>query len=373
LIFICYWYCANPSERYNVNTDYNKRRVLRFRSFLAVAAMALSGCTPAPTVPKVDPLISVRLGQVQSADSAQNVDGAGTLALRLETPLGFTSTGRIARILVQEGDVVQRGQLLAVLDTTSVEADLSAATAEAVRAEAELKRSTTLLKDGWVTQPRVDSARASAEAARAAVRARRFANDTAKIVAPNSGIILARSAEPSQVVSAGTPVVVIGEASGGFVLRVALSDRDVARVTRGAPASVQFEGLGPEVFKGQVIEVGGRAESGTGAFEIEIAVPRDARLRSGLIGTAVISAAPPQVTAKRVIVPPTALLAPRAGGALVYVVGDDNRARLRTVTIGDARDEGVVVTGGIAAGEWVAVAALDRLRDGQQVVPVKTR
>jgi RND family efflux transporter MFP subunit len=356
-----------------VNTDYNMGRVVRFLVFAAFAAMALSGCASAPSVPKADPLISVRLGQVQLADAAQSVGGAGTLALRLETPLGFTSAGRIARILVQEGDVVQRGQLLAVLDMTSVEADLSAATAEAVRAEAELKRSTVLLKDGWVTQPRVDSARAAAEAARAAVRARRFASETAKIVAPNSGIILARSAEPSQVVNAGTPVVVIGEASGGFVLRVALSDRDIARIARGTPASVQFEGLGPEVFKGQVIEVGGRAGSGTGAFEVEIAVPRDTRLRSGLIGTAVISASPPQTASKAVVVPPTALFAPRAGGALVYVVGDDNRARLRTVTVDDARDEGVVVTGGISAGEWVAVAALDRLQDGQQVSPVKTR
>lgn len=346
---------------------------MRLRFFSALAVIALSGCTTAPSAPKADPLISVRLSQVQSADTAQSIAGAGTLALRLETPLGFTSPGRIARILVQEGDVVQRGQLLAVLDTTSVEADLSAATAEAVRADAELKRSIILLKDGWVTQPRVDSARAAAEAARAAVRARRFASDTAKIVAPNSGVILARSAEPSQVVDAGTPVVVIGDASGGFVLRVALSDRDVSRITRGTSASVQFEGLGPEVFKGQVIEVGGRAGSGTGAFEIEIAVPRDARLRSGLIGTAIVNAAPAKVASKAVVVPPTALFAPRAGGALVYVVGDDRRARLRTVTIDDARDEGVIVTGGIAPGEWVAVAALDRLRDGQQVVPVKTR
>lgn len=346
---------------------------MRFQLLAVFVAMALSGCTTAPSVPKADPLISVRLGQVQTADAAQSVAGAGTLALRLETPLGFTSAGRIARILVQEGDVVERGQLLAVLDTTSVEADLSAATAEAVRAEAELKRSTMLFKDGWVTQPRVDSARAAAESARAAVRARGFARDTAKIVAPSSGIILARAAEPSQIVNAGTPVVVIGETGGGFVLRIALGDRDVARVSPGAPASVQFEGLGPEVFRGQVIEVGGRAGSGTGAFGIEIALPRDLRLRSGLIGTAIVTAAPLQGAAKRVIVPPTALLSPRAGGAVVYVVGDDNRARLRTVTIDDTRDEGAVVTGGILAGEWVAMAALDRLRDGQLVTPVKPR
>jgi RND family efflux transporter MFP subunit len=346
---------------------------VRFSSFAGLGVLALAACTSAPPAPKADPLISVRLGQVQSADSAQSVGGAGTLALRLETPLGFTSPGRIAKILVQEGDVVRRGQLLALLDVTAIEADLSAATAEQIRAEAELKRSATLLKDGWVTQPRVDSARAAAEAARAAVRARRFASDTARIVAPTNGIVLARSAEPSQVVNAGTPVVVLGEASGGFVLRVALSDRDITRVARGAPASVVFEGLGQEQFKGQVIEVGGRAGAGTGAFEVEVAVPRDPRLRSGLIGSAVISAAQGQNTTPNLIVPPTALFSPRAGGALVYVVGDDNRARLRPIKIDEARDGGVTVTSGVSAGEWVAVAAIDRLRDGQQVVPVKAR
>ncbi len=357
-----------------MNSDNNRGQAVRLWLFSAVAAMGLSACTNAPSTSRsADPLISVRLGQVQAAEAGRSVAGAGTLALRFETPLGFTSAGRIARILVQEGDIVQRGQLLALLDTTSVEADLSAANAEAERAEAELKRSTILLRDGWVTQPRVDSARAAAEAARAAVRARRFATETARIVAPSSGVILARSAEPSQIVDAGTPVVTIGEASGGFVLRVALGDRDVARVTRGAPASVQFEGLGPDVFKGQVIEVGGRAGSGTGAFEIEIALPRDPRLRSGLIGTAIINTAPSQTAAKRLIVPPAALFSPRAGGALVYVVGDDDRARLRSVTIEDMRDGGVAVTGGVSAGEWVAVAALDRLSDGQRVAPVKTR
>jgi multidrug efflux pump subunit AcrA (membrane-fusion protein) len=158
--------------------------------------------------------------------------------------------------------------------------------AEQVRADAELKRSSILLKDGWVTQPRVDSARAAADAARATVKARRFATDTARILAPSSGVVLARAAEPSQVVDAGTPVVVLGEQSGGFVLRVPLNDRDTAHVAKGAPATILFEGIGQDVFRGQIIEVGGRAQPGTGAFEIEIAVPRDPRLRSGLIGTA---------------------------------------------------------------------------------------
>ncbi len=344
-------------------------RLLRL-SLVASLSFALAACSAKPPETKPDPLVEVRLGQVQSAESSQSISAAGTLALRLETQLGFTSAGRIANIYVQEGDSVRRGQILATLDATAIDANLASAVAEQVRADAELKRSAILLKDGWVTQPRVDSARAAADAASATVRARRFATDTARIVAPSGGVVLARAAEPSQVVDAGTPVVVLGEQSGGFVLRVPLNDRDTARVTRGAPATIIFEGVGEDVFRGQIIEVGGRAQAGTGAFEVEIAVPRDSRLRSGLIGTATIASAGPTV-ARQLIVPPAAIFAPRAGTALVYVVGGDNRARLRKLTIGETTNSGVVVTGGIAPGEWVAVSAIDRLSDGKLIAPTK--
>jgi RND family efflux transporter MFP subunit len=344
-------------------------RLLRFSMTVALL-IGLAGCSAKPLATKADPPIEVRLGQVQSAESSQSISAAGTLALRLETPLGFTSSGRIANIYVQEGDSVRRGQVLATLDTTAIDANLASAVAEQVRADAELKRSAILLKDGWVTQPRVDSARAAADAASATVRARKFATDTARITAPSNGVVLARSVEPSQIVDAGTPVVVLGEQSGGFVLRVPLNDRDTARVMKGAPATILFEGIGQDVFRGQIIEVGGRAQAGTGAFEIEIAVPRDPRLRSGLIGTASIASAGP-AAARQPLVPPTAIFAPRAGSALVYVVGADNRARLRKLSIGEATNNGVVVTGGISPGEWVAVSAIDRLTDGKLIAPTK--
>lgn len=298
------------------------------------------------------------------------MNGAGSVAFRIETPLGFTTGGRVARLNVQEGDQVKAGQLLAALDPAPLDANLASARAEQLRADAELRRSESLLKQGWVTQIRVDNARASARVAAANVRAADFQTATARIVAPSSGEVLARVAEPGQVIAAGAPALVLGEARGGLVMRVALSDHELARISRGAPAQVSIGAMGSEPLAGTVIELGGRAERATGAYLAEIAIPASPGLRSGMIGSARIAASPDARSAS-LTVSPSALFAARAGEAFVYVIGKDRRARLRKVSIAEAGDGGVVVSAGLSPGEWVAVAAIDRLRDGMRVAPVR--
>lgn len=339
------------------------------RSLLAPFVLLVAACSnAAPPPPPAQPL-AVRVAQVGAAQLADTVETAGTVALREETVLAFTSGGRIARILVNEGDSVRRGQLLATLDVTPLTAGLDAARAEQVRARAELKRLEPLMAKGWITRPRYEAALAAAQSADAAVKAQRFALDTARIVASGDGVVLARPAEPGQIVAEGMPVLIVGKAASGFVLRAPLSDREAVRLTRGAPARVVLEALDGQPLTGSVLELGGRADRATGTFQVEIALAPDPRLRSGLIGRASITANPAAQAAPRLLVPPLAIFGARAGEGFVYVLDNQNRVRLRKVRLGQAEDGGVLVLGGLAPGEWVAVAALDRLRDGMTVRP----
>jgi hypothetical protein len=68
-------------------------------------------------------------------------------------------------------------------------------------------------------------------------------------------------------------------------------------------------------------------------------------------------------------VPPLAVFGARAGEGFVYVLDNQDRVRLRKVQLGQVEDGGVLVLSGLASGEWVAVAALDRLQDGLQIRP----
>ncbi len=338
--------------------------------YLVLAALALSGCTGAePKAPLAAKPLSVRIATVGAVDAAAEIQVVGTALWRVETPLGFTSAGQIVRITVNEGDRVRRGQLLAVLDTTPVQAELVAAEAEARRAASEAARLSVLFRQGWVTKARLEAAQAGAQSSAAAVKARRFALDTARIVAPSDGVVLARSAEPTQVVAAGMPVITLGEARAGFVFRAPLNDRLAAAVALGSPASVIFQALSGEAVQGRVQEVGGKANRATGTFDIEIALPSDVRIRSGMIGTARLMSAQGGATRKPQV-PPAAIIAPRAGEALVYVLDAQNVVRLRKVRIGEATDSGVDVISGVGPGDRVALSGFDRLKDGTTVIPV---
>jgi RND family efflux transporter MFP subunit len=334
-----------------------------------LATCLLAACGQQPAAPPAAAPPQVRVAQINGVAVPVTINATGTVGWRRETTLGFTSAGRIAAMRVDEGDSVRPGQLLAALDATTVAASVSAARAERDRAAAEYTRSAKLLEQGWVTRPRVDNARATLAAAEANVRSAGFQSRNAAIVSPGAGVVLARLTDAGQVVAAGTPVLVVGEAGGGRVIRLPLADRDAARLRIGAPATIRLAALDSELT-GSVIEIGGRAQQATGTFLIEIALPDDARLRAGQIGTVSITASGPG--AMNLAVPPAAVFAPRAGQAFVFVVDPNaKRVKLRRVSIGEASDSAIRVTGGLRPGEWVATSRLDRLADNMAIEPLR--
>ena len=339
------------------------RRVLGIVLICLLAACGQQQATLAPAVPQV------RIAQIGGAATLDTITATGTVAWRRETSFGFTSTGRIAMIAVNEGDSVRPGQILAALDLTTVAASVSSARAERNRAAAEYDRSAKLLKQGWVTRPRVDNARATLAAAEANVRSAEFQSRNATIVSPGAGVVLARLADAGQVVAAGTPALIVGEASGGRVLRISLADRDAARLRVGAPATVQLSTFERELT-GTVIEIGGKADKATGTFIVEIGLPDDPRLRAGQIGT--VSIVANQTNTPSLLVPPAAIFAPRAGQAFVYVADlATKRVELRRISIGETSDSAIRVMGGLEPGEWVATSRIDRLADGMAIVPLQ--
>lgn len=336
-------------------------------SAIFFSTLALVGCgSPSDAPPPAKALPTVRVALVGTTAASPMMQAIGTAVWRQETPLAFTSDGQISRILVNEGDYVRRGQLLATLDTTPIAAELSVAQAEARRSQSELARLAHLQRNGWVTKQRLETAQAASEVSAAQVRARRFAVQTAQVIAPSSGVVLARLAEPTQVIAKGSPVLVIGETDGGYVIRLPVNDRVAASLTMGEPALVRFEALGSTPLQGRIVEIGGRARQTTGTFDVEISLPNAPGLRSGMIGTANLAIAPRGAT-PAITLPAIAILAPRAGEGLVYVVDAGGTARLRQVTLGTTSDAGVEVLSGVKTGERIALSGFDKIRDGMRV------
>lgn len=341
-----------------------------WRLMVVSAALALlAGCGAArPQAPKETPPVPVALATVRAAPSTESIGSTGTVRYRNEIALGFTTAGKIARLPVQEGDRVRAGQLLAQLDTTTVNADSKSARAELERANAQLKRLTELSAKGWITKPQLEQAQATQRAAAARVEATGFAAGTATIIAPSAGTVLQRIGAPGQVVPAGNPVLVLGEQAGGLVIRVPLSDGDLSRLRLGMPASIIFAALGTEPVAGRISEIGGRADTQSGTFGVQVSLAADPRLMSGQIGEVRFTV--PSVQGKAsLVIPATALFDVRVGEGFVYVVDENMRAHARRVTIGRLDDRTVEIRTGLTPGERIVARGHERLVENGRVAP----
>ncbi len=300
---------------------------------------------------------------------------SGTVRARREGAVGFSVPGVIASIAVNEGDRVRRGQVLAALDTREVSAGVGAAQAEVARAEAELARTRDLFGKGWVPKARLDSAEAAAAAARAQRESRGYALRYARITAPSDGVVLARLAEPGQIVGAGAPVLNVSQTGGGYVLQVALTDRQVVGLRAGQGVPVQIPALGDAPVIARVVQIAGRADDRTGTFRADLSLPGNAALRSGMIGEARLPASGAggggdTASGAALAVPASAVWQARADQGFVFVVDDKARARAQRVTLGRVTDRDVAVLDGLTAGQRVIVGGLSQVREGFLVKPV---
>ena len=331
----------------------------------------LTGCSSSESKSRPDPdePIPAAVSVVQPSGENEILTAAGTVRLRRETALGFTTPGKVASVRYEEGDRVKRGALLAALDSSTVAADLSAARAERDRAAAEYARVEKLYKDGWVTKSRLEQAEAAARAARAQVESAGFASRTSLIHAPSNGILLTRNIDAGQIVAAGETALVLGEIDKGYVLRVPMTDRDASRLRVGMPAVVRVGGADTDPIRAVVSEKDGRADQRTGAFEVSFSLPASDRLRSGQLGS--VEVAVSRDRSDSFAVPANAIFGVRAGEGLVYIVDDKNRVKQRNVQIGKLNDKSLEILAGLSEGDVIVTRGIEKLRDGDVIKPIR--
>jgi membrane fusion protein (multidrug efflux system) len=344
----------------------------RTKISILTGLILLAGCSvgePNEKPESTDP-IPAYVTTVQPASDSETLNAAGTVRLRRETSLGFTTGGKVASIRYEEGDRVKRGAILAALDNSTVAADLSAARAERDRAEAEYDRIETLFKDGWVSKSRLEQSEAAARAARARIEATEFASRTSYIRAPSDGIILSRNIDAGQIVTAGMTALVLGEIDKGFVLRVPMTDADAARISVGMPAKVSLSAVSERPLDAVVSEKDGRADERTGTFEVSFSIPASDRLRSGQLGTVEVPVS--RETSATFAIPANAIFGVRSGEGLVFVVDDKNRVKQRNVQIGKLTDKNLEILDGLAEGDVIVTRGVEKLRDGDLIKPIRT-
>ena len=310
------------------------------------------------------------------------ITATGTLAARREMPVGVAGEGgQIDRVLIEAGDWVRQGEVMAVVDRTvqvqqaaSLAAQIQVAQADASLAQANLDRALKLVARGFVSKADVDRLTATRNAANARVRVAGAQLGEAQartrrldIVAPAAGLVLERNAEPGQVVGAGSGVLFRLARGGEMELQAKLSETDLARLSPGVAASITPVGT-ERSFTGQIWQLAPVIDPQTRQGTARIALAYDPALRPGGFATATIASG----TLVAPVLPESAILSD-AKGSFVYVVGPDNRAARRPVKTGVVTESGIAVIEGLNGTERVVLRAGGFLAPGDKVVPRPAR
>jgi len=320
------------------------------------AAEISAGAAPVPVV----------VAPAQSVSAAQPIVMTGTLGAKEEMPLSFKIGGVVSRVSAEPGQAVRIGTVLAELAPTEIAAEVEKAHQARAKAERDLARARALYRDSVATLEQMQDAATAFEVAESNVRIAEFNRQYAVVRAPSAGIVLAREVEPGQLVAPGTPVVRFRTDRRGLVVRGGLSDRDAVKLRSGDQASVQFDAFPDERFSGHVTQIAMGATSGTGTYEIEVAIdPRGHTLASGLVGHVELL---PRTTGKVPTVPVQAILEAHGDSATVFTLSADRtRAVRRRVHVGTLNGDRITVLGGLDRGVEVVTAGAAWLADGALV------
>ncbi len=336
-----------------------------FFTLAIVASLAIAGCGNGGDATTAKGAAPVRVTVVENAPATETLRAIGVLAPADEVRLAFKTGGVIRTIAVEQGAIVKKGQLLATLADDEVASNVTQARAVSEQTTRDLERGRALLADEVATREQVEDLATAQAVAGAQLRSALFNARHARIEAPGDGVVLRRLAEPDEQVAAGQPVLIVGNTSAGWIVRAALSDRDIVRVQSGGIAEVTLDAYPGRRFAAEVVEIAAAADPETGTYEMKVSVdPAGARFIQGLV--AKVTIADPDAESV-VVVPVTSLLEADGRIATVFVVAQGGVAKKVSVQTGRLLGERIEVVAGLALGDQVVTEGAAWLDDNDPV------
>ncbi|MEG6584524.1 efflux RND transporter periplasmic adaptor subunit [Dendrosporobacter sp. 1207_IL3150] len=287
--------------------------------------------------------------------------------------------GRIDVLNVNEGDMVEAGAIVAVLDVNDLQAqviqaqgNLMAAQSNLEQAELDYSRYASLAEQGAVSAQMLDNARTKRNSSAGQVKAAQGALNlmqeklnNANVTVPKSGVVTKRFMQTGTFARTGTPLVTVADTTT-LLAKATVGESQVANLSVGTDVVVAVDALSGQKFNGVVTRISPMAALPARTFTAEITIPNDkAILKAGMFAKVEI---PTKVHAGVLAIPESALVM-RDDQKTVFVVGADNVVQQRVLKVGVVEAGWVEILEGVNEGESIAAAGHNKLRDGVQITP----
>lgn len=331
---------------------------------MLLGVMLISSCTSKKEQTAKAPT-RVETEVVSTAMNANGQTYVGIIEECEATAVSFTGMGVVKRMLVNEGQAVSRGQLIAEMDDTQARNLLSGAEAQMTQANDALTRYKMLHDNGslpevqWVEiQSKVAQAKSQLEVAK-----KNLAD--CRLVAPVSGIVGKRLVGAGETAMPSQAVVSILDISTVKV-KVAIPETEISGIGANTSSTIKVEAANGS-FSGGRIEKGVQADALTHTYDIRIRVANGQRkLLPGMVAS--VQFAHLEKPSKDLSVPVTAVQKKADGTLFVWTVANDSTAHRTTVTTGETTGNRIVVATGINDGIRVITEGYQKLSEGTRVV-----
>ena len=313
-------------------------------------------------------VIPVKLTPVSTVVKAEPVVASGLVSSAQEARLSFKVGGIINQMYADEGQSVRKGQLLATLDLTEINAQVSQAQLANEKAERDLGRVKSLYADTAATLEQLQNATTGTNAAKQNLTIAQFNRNYAQIRSTVDGIVTRKVTNPGEFAAAGASVYLISSnRRSDWVVRVGVSDKDWARLLLGNRATIALDAYPGKTFSGTVSELAQAADPVNKLYEVEVKItPGPVKFAPGLFAKVTLV---PAQSRSYTLVPVEAIVEGNGKDGFVYVLADDRkRVRKTPVQIGFLENDKVLITNGLSGVKEVVTAGSAFLSEESTVV-----
>lgn len=334
---------------------------------LLTILIAMASCgQKQEVVEKENASIKVKAQAVQTVSGLSNLRYSGTVEAAQTIPLSFQSSGTVEQVLVQEGDAVHKGQLLAVVNKADNQSFFNTAKADYQQAKDAYDRLKQVYDKGSLPEVKWVEMETNMKKAESQLELAKNSLDKCNLYAPTSGIVGKRNVEPGQSsISSFSPIelVKIEKVS----VKISVPENEIGKIKKGMTASFTISALENKSFEGTITNIGVVADQFSRTYEVKITADnQNLEMKPGMVCDVMMNTS---TNKELVVVPYNAVSKDSDGNSFVYTLQPDNQSvKKQIIKVGNYQSSGVEVLSGLTANQAVIVEGKEKLTDNSQII-----
>ncbi len=335
--------------------------------FLFAILIVMASCQQKQeTVKKESASIRVKAQPVKRASGLSNLRYSGTVEAAQTIPLTFQSSGTVEQVLVQEGDVVRKGQLLAVVNKADNQSIYNSSLASFQQAKDGYDRLKQVYEKGSLSEVKWVEMETNMKQAESQLQISKNNLDKCNLYAPTGGIVGTRNIEPGQSsISISTPIELV-KIETVFV-KISVPENEIGKIKKGMTATFTISALENKSFEGSITNVGVVADQFSRTYEVKMKVNNtNLEMKPGMVCDVTLNTSTEK---ELVVVPYNAVSKDSEGNFFVYVVQPDNQSvKKQIIKLGNYHTSGIGVISGLVPNQAVIVEGKEKLSANSEII-----